>query len=139
MLSVWSAESEIKSFPKLNRDMKTSVAIVGGGIMDKMFIGDRIREVRISKGLTQEQLAEKADMSVNFLGEIERNQKLPGLYIFTNIITALDISADYILRDVLPSGKCYVDDEIIKRLEKVSPKHRKIINDLIDAYLKNIL
>ena len=43
--------------------------------MDKMFIGDRIREVRKSKGLTQEQLAEKADMSVNFLGEIERNQK----------------------------------------------------------------
>ena len=107
--------------------------------MDKMFIGDRIREVRKSKGLTQEQLAEKADMSVNFLGEIERNQKLPGLYIFTNIITALDISADYILRDVLSSGKCYVDDETIKRLEKVSPKHRKIINDLIDAYLKNIL
>lgn len=107
--------------------------------MDKMLIGDRIREVRKSKGLTQEQLAEKADMSVNFLGEIERNQKLPGLYIFTNIITALDISADYILRDVLPSGKCYVDDETIKRLEKVSPKHRKIINDLIDAYLKNIL
>ena len=107
--------------------------------MDKMFIGDRIREARKSKGLTQEQLAEKADMSVNFLGEIERNQKLPGLYIFTNIITALDISADYILRDVLSSGKCYVDDETIKRLEKVSPKHRKIINDLIDAYLKNIL
>ena len=48
--------------------------------MDKIFIGDRIREVRKSKGLTQEQLAEKADMSVNFLGEIERNQKLPGLY-----------------------------------------------------------
>lgn len=108
-------------------------------ILDKMFIGDRIKEIRKSKGLTQEQLAEKADMSVTFLGEIERNQKLPGLLIFTNIIIALDISADYILRDILPSGQHYVDDETIKRLEKVSPKHRKIINDLIDAYLKNIL
>lgn len=107
--------------------------------MDKFSIGDRIREVRKSKGFTQEQLAEKADMSVTFLGEIERNQKLPGLCIFTNIITALDTSADYILRDILPSGQQYVDDETIKRLRRVSPKHRKIINDLIDAYLKNIL
>lgn len=107
--------------------------------MNKLSIGDRIREIRKSKGLTQEHLAEKANMSVTFLGEIERNQKLPGLNIFMNIVTALDISADYILRDILPSGQQYVDDETIKRLEKVSPKHRKIINDIIDAYLKNIL
>jgi len=108
-------------------------------VMDKFLIGDRIREVRKSKGLTQEQLAEKADLSVTFLGEIERNKKLPGLYIFANIVNALETSADYILRDILPSGKSFVDDETIKRLDKLSPKHRKIVNDLLDAYLKNIL
>ncbi len=32
MLSVWSADSEFPSFPKLNSDIKTSVAIIGGGI-----------------------------------------------------------------------------------------------------------
>ena len=41
--------------------------------MKKILIGDRIKELRLSKGLTQEELAEKADMSVTFLGEVERN------------------------------------------------------------------
>lgn len=107
--------------------------------MNKVCIGDRIKEARKSKGLTQEQLAERANMSVTFIGEIERNKKRPGLNTFAKLIMALDTSADYILRDTLPSGQIYVDDETIKRLDKLSPKHRKIINDLIDAYLKNIL
>ena len=32
MLSVWTANSEFKSFPKLNEDIKTQVAVIGGGI-----------------------------------------------------------------------------------------------------------
>ena len=32
MLSVWSAESEFKKFPQLKNDIRTSVAIIGGGI-----------------------------------------------------------------------------------------------------------
>lgn len=32
MLSVWTANSEFKSFPQLKEDIKTSVAIIGGGI-----------------------------------------------------------------------------------------------------------
>ena len=32
MLSVWSADSNFQRFPKLNKDIKTSVAIIGGGI-----------------------------------------------------------------------------------------------------------
>ena len=32
MLSVWSADSKFQRFPKLNKDIKTSVAIIGGGI-----------------------------------------------------------------------------------------------------------
>ena len=32
MLSVWTKNSEFKSFPKLEKDIKTDVAIIGGGI-----------------------------------------------------------------------------------------------------------
>ncbi len=32
MLSVWKANSNFKSYPKLNEDIKTDVAIIGGGI-----------------------------------------------------------------------------------------------------------
>lgn len=105
--------------------------------MNKILIGDRIREVRKSKRLTQEQLAEKADISVTYLSEIERNIKRPGLNVFSKIVIALDTSADYILRGILPSGKQYVYDEITNQLEKLSPGDRKIITDIINVYVKN--
>ena len=106
--------------------------------MEKISVGNRIREVRKARGLTQEQLAEKANMSVGFLGEVEREEKLPGLEIFVSIAIALDVSTDYILRDVVSSAKHFVDDETLKLMKKLSPGHRKVINNLIYAYVKSV-
>lgn len=39
--------------------------------------GAKLRKVRLSRGWTQEQLAEKADVSLNFLNLIERGQRAP--------------------------------------------------------------
>lgn len=89
-------------------------------------------------GYTQESLAEKADIGIMYLGEIERGVKMPSLKIFIKLITALDISADYVLRDELPSGKEYVFDEITKKLEDLTPKQRKAAVDILDAYIKNL-
>ena len=54
------------------------------------------------------------------------------------MIKELDVSADYILRDELPSGKNYVYDEITRKLDGLTPKQRKAVSDLIDAYIKNM-
>ena len=73
--------------------------------MDKVALGSKLREARKNKGYTQEVLAEKADIGVMYLGEIERGIKMPSMNIFIKLIEALDISADYVLRDELSSGK----------------------------------
>ena len=44
--------------------------------MDKMALGAKIREARNKCSLTQEVLAEKADIGVMYLGEIERGIKI---------------------------------------------------------------
>ena len=44
--------------------------------MDKVELGMKLREARNKAGFTQEQLAEKADIGVMYLGEIERGVKL---------------------------------------------------------------
>lgn len=55
-------------------------------------VSKRIREIRISKGMSQEMLAQKADINSNFLGRVERgvssNLQLKTL---DKIISALEI------------------------------------------------
>lgn len=106
--------------------------------MDKAELGKRIREARNKAGLTQEVLAEKADIGVMYLGEIERGLKMPSLKIFIKLVEALDISADYLLRNEVSSGRSFVYDEVTKKLEGLTPKQRKGAVDILDAYLKTL-
>lgn len=58
-------------------------------------ISKRIKELRLSRSMTQEMLAEKANIDESYLGKIERGMK-SNLTIETldKIIKALDISYD---------------------------------------------
>ena len=49
-------------------------------------IGKNIRKYRTAKGLRQEDIAERAGLSTNYVGMIERGEKIPSLETFINII-----------------------------------------------------
>lgn len=106
--------------------------------MDSNTLGKRIREARMEKHYTQQQLAELAGIGQMYLGEIERGTKMPSLKSFIRIIETLDVSADYVLRDELSSGEHYIYDEITQKLKGLSPKQRKAAADILDAYVRNI-
>lgn len=106
--------------------------------MEKSALGNKLRDARQKKGYTQHALAEIAGIGNVYLGEIERGTKMPSLNIFVKLIEALDISADYILRDELTSGQEYIYDEITQKLKSLTPKQRKTASDILDAYLRNL-
>ena len=106
--------------------------------MDSLTLGKRIREARLNKQYTQQRLAEEAGIGQMYLGEIERGTKMPSLKIFVKILNALDISADYVLREELASGDRYIYDEITEKLKGLSPKQRKTAAEILDAYIRNI-
>ena len=106
--------------------------------MDKSALGQKLCNARQSKGYTQHILAEKAGICNVYLSEIERGAKMPSLNIFVKLIEALDISADYILRDELTSGEKYIYDEITQKLKNLTPKQRKTATDILDSYLRNL-
>lgn len=106
--------------------------------MEKEALGEKIREVRKKKGYSRQVLADMADTGAVYLGEIERGLKMPSLNSFIKIIEALEVSADYILRDELTSGREYKYDEIVQKLQDVTPKQRKTAIDILDAYLRNL-
>jgi len=54
-------------------------------------IGKKIKFLREKRGITQEKLAEKAGLSLDFIGKIEVNINKPGLRSLIKIANALDI------------------------------------------------
>lgn len=60
-------------------------------------IGKRIAELRKSRGMTQASLAEKAEITNNFLSHIERSYSIPSLETLVRICDALGVTPDAVL------------------------------------------
>ena len=100
-------------------------------------IGKNIRKYRLMRKLRQEDLAEKADLSINYVGAIERGEKTPSLESLISIINALGVSADMILVDVLDNGYLVKDSLLAQKLDKLSAEDRSQIYDVIDTMTKH--
>lgn len=60
--------------------------------------GDRIREIREARGMTQEVLADSAKISKSFLSEVENNRRNISSENLLRIANVLGASVDYLLR-----------------------------------------
>lgn len=61
--------------------------------------GRRLREIRKERGLTQEALAESADLSGNYISDLELGLKVPSLTILVRLSQALGVATPDLLRD----------------------------------------
>lgn len=100
-------------------------------------IGKNIRKFREIKKLRQEDLAEKTDLTINYIGMIERGEKIPSLETFINILNSLGVSADMVLSDVLDNGYTVKDSLLNEKLEKLVPEDRNRIYEVIDTMMKH--
>lgn len=65
--------------------------------MDNVVVGERIKELRLSRHMTREKLAEEAELSTSFLYEIETGKKSFSAYTLEHLSKALEVNSDYIL------------------------------------------
>lgn len=68
-------------------------------VQEAQLFGRRLRELRKAKGLTQEALAEAADLSGNYISDLELGLKVPSLTILVRLSEALDIGTPELLAD----------------------------------------
>ena len=61
-------------------------------------LGKRIKILREEKHLTQEKLAEKAGISLDYLGKVEVNINRPGLKTLLKLAQALEISMEELFK-----------------------------------------
>ena len=60
-------------------------------IIELCIVADAIKALREARGLTQEQLAEKADISVSHLAKIETHARAMGMKTYIRLLEAMDI------------------------------------------------
>ena len=88
------------------------------------------------KKLRQEDLAEKAGLTANYIGMVERGEKIPSLETFIKILNMLGVSADMVLSDVLDNGYTVKNSMLNEKLEKLAPEDRNRIYEVIDTMIK---
>lgn len=104
--------------------------------MDLSGIGKQIREARLQKSWNQDQLAKKTNLSLAYIGMIERGEKIPKLETFIRIINTLEISADVVLQDVLVNGYQVRMSRYLEKMDQLSKEKRDDILDVVDVLLK---
>ncbi len=94
-------------------------------------LGTHIKEVRLSKSLTQESLAAYVGCNVSHISNIENNHTKVSLNILLAIANALNTSIDYLLADQYENTSFALDNEILRSLKECDNEKKKKILKII--------
>ena len=102
-----------------------------------MLFGRRLRSLRTDRGLTQQQLGEKAGLSYKYLGAIERGEENPSLKVIDKLARALEVAP----RDMLDveheeSSKTALKKQLNRLLKEADQPGLQLAVKLLRALLR---
>ena len=101
-----------------------------------MRIGSKIKELRVLKGLTQEELADRAELSKGFISQLERDLTSPSIATLVDILQCLGTDLKTFFDDT-------EDDRVVFKkedyFEKTDTELHNIIEWIIPNAQKNIM
>lgn len=90
-------------------------------------LGPLIKQKRKLLGMTQEDLAERLNISISFAGQIERGEAMPNVEMLQLIITELDLDPRALFFDEKVEVNEYTELCLIMR--RMSTQQRKLVLD----------
>ncbi len=104
-----------------------------------MNIGQKIKELRVQKGLTQEELADRAELSKGFISQLERDLTSPSITTLVDILQCLgsdlkDFFNDDTDEQIVFHDHDYfekMDEELKNKIEWIIPNAQKNIMEPI--------
>ena len=92
-------------------------------------IGERLRQIRLTRKMSQSELAEATDLSASFVSNIEQGKQAMSVKALIAIAQVLDVSTDWLL---MGKGRPYIsENDIFADLENCSPQEKTVIMDFI--------
>ena len=85
--------------------------------LDFAFIGQRIKEIRTEKHLTQEYLANVTGVNISHISNIETNKVKISLTLLVNICNALNVTLDYLLENEYYTATSITEKELFNTIK----------------------
>ncbi len=91
-------------------------------------IGERLRSLRLTAGLTQEHLAERADLHTTYIGQLERGEKNATVETICKLAKALKVAPSQIFAHLpLPDSPPSPAEEIFQLVQECPPREQKAL------------
>ena len=97
-------------------------------------IGNNIKLARIKKGLTQEMLSEKCNVSTKYISAMERGISSGSISLIIDICNILDVTPNYIFGTTIKNANDTLDvipSEILSTYLKFKPENKEFIGNTI--------
>ncbi len=104
-------------------------------IIDYTLLGKRLAEIRKSKKITQEKLAEMTNLANNYISNIENHRSIPSLETLMKLCEALEVTPNDILLGTSTHSKQYMGDELQNKINQCTPKEKRLIDGLVSLLL----
>jgi transcriptional regulator with XRE-family HTH domain len=100
----------------------------------KKLIGDRIRQLRKAKGLSQEKLGYEAELHYTHIGSIERGQKNWSIETLSKLAKGLNVGmVDLLNFTIPPPDTKKMKKLLVEDIKASSPDTIKILSDLLSG------
>ncbi len=101
--------------------------------IDYTDIGKRIKQKRIEKNYTQEQLAELVNIGPSHMSHLEGGKTVPSMDVFIALCNVLEVSADELLCREIVAGKPILANWLTDLIEDCDATETKILTDVLTS------
>ena len=108
-----------------------------GYYMNHATLGHKIRKERNKQQLTQEQLAEKINISTAYMGFIERGERNISLDKLSLLASVLGVSIDYLLSDGIGTSTSDKETLMMSLFSSATENEKDLILDIAKTILKH--
>ena len=99
---------------------------------DKIEIGQKLKNARLSCGLTQEQVCEKIECASRYIGQIETNQTVGSISTILKLCSLYGITLNDIYADYLPKNPISNNTSLLAGYFKLNDNNRAIIDNMLN-------
>lgn len=100
--------------------------------------GERLRNLRVSRGLTQEEVALRADITTSYYGQLERGQANPSVGMLEKICAVMEIAIADIFTETDTNilGIDSISMQILHQLSDKTDREKELALSLIKTAFK---